>query len=154
VLEELGIERKDTLLVLNKIDAIADRARLEHLRATHPTAVWISARKREGLDRLASAVSDALSRSFRDLDVELGVDNGRMLAFLAAFGEILSRRYQDNRVTVHVRLPERHLGRLREVGVDVRPHAGNGRAAVNGQAIHDPQSAESASCPGSTIEES
>lgn len=154
VLEELGIERKDTLLVLNKIDAIADRARLEHLRATYPTAIGISARQREGLDRLATAVSEALSRSFRDLDVELGVDNGRLLAFLAAFGEILSRRYQDNRVTVHVRLPERHLGRLREGGVDVRPHAGNGLAAANGQAVHDPESAGSASCAGSPTAES
>ncbi len=31
VLEELGIEEKDTLLVLNKIDALADRAQLDGL---------------------------------------------------------------------------------------------------------------------------
>ena len=36
-------------------------------------------------------MSDALSRSFREVDVETSVDNGRLMAYLAAHGEILSQ---------------------------------------------------------------
>jgi GTP-binding protein HflX len=125
VLEEIGIQQKDTLLVLNKIDAVTSPARLEGLLQRYAHVIPISARSGEGLDRLAQAVSEALSGNFLDLDVEMGVENGRMLAYLAAHGEVLSRRYQDSRVVVHCRIPRRHLGRVEEEGVVVRPH-GNG----------------------------
>ena len=91
VLEELGIQQKDTLLVLNKADAVQDRVQLDGLMHRYPNAIPISARSGNGIDKLEAAVSEALSRSFHDIDVELGVDNGRMLAYLAANGEVLSK---------------------------------------------------------------
>ena len=71
VLEEIGIQQKDTLLVINKIDALPDRVRLDGLLNRYPDAIPISARSGEGLTQLAAAVSDALSRSFVDVDVEI-----------------------------------------------------------------------------------
>ncbi|MFW5692842.1 MAG: GTPase HflX [Thermoguttaceae bacterium] len=124
VLKELGIQEKDTLLVLNKADSLPDRARLDALLARYPAAIPISAQRRSGLRRLATAVSDALSRMFHDVDIEMGVENGRLLAYLAAHGEILSKRYVDSRVIVHCRLPRQHLGRIDEAGVTIQPHAG------------------------------
>lgn len=127
VLEEIGLRAKDMLLVLNKTDAVTDRARLDGLLNRYPNAVSISARRKIGLDRLAAAVSDALSRGFLDLDVETGVDNGRLLAYLAARGEILSKSFNDSRVTVHCRLPRQFLGQVNGDGTVVRPHTMNGR---------------------------
>lgn len=122
VLEEIGIQRKDTLLVVNKLDAMPDRSRLEGILNRYPGAVAISAREGGGLSQLATAVSRALSRSFRDVDVEMGVENGRLLAYLAAHGEVLSKKYHGTRVSVHCRIPQRYLGRIGENGVVVRPH--------------------------------
>jgi len=112
VLEELGVEMKDTILVLNKIDAVADRVSRERLLARHPHAVCISARTGTGLDELAQAASDALGRSFRDVDIETDAGNGRLLAWLAAHGEIRSRRFGDERMTIHCRVPAAVLGRI------------------------------------------
>jgi GTP-binding protein HflX len=90
----------------------------------YPGAIPISARNGAGLARLAAAVSDALSRSFVDVDVEFGVENGRLLAYLAAKGEVFSKHYTDSRVVVHCRIAQHHLGRLDGDGGDiaVRPH--------------------------------
>jgi GTP-binding protein HflX len=121
VLEEIGIQEKDTVLVLNKIDAIAERGDLHVLMNRYPHAVPISARRHSGLDRLAAVVSDALSRTFLDLDVETSVGNGRLFAFLASHGEVLSRHYHDDRVTVHCRLPRRYVGQIDAATADVRP---------------------------------
>ncbi len=112
VLEEIGIEEKDTLLVINKIDQIQDSHQLDLVLNRYPNAVPISAVTREGFQSLAMAVSDALSRSFLDLMVETGVDNGRLLAFIAARGEILSTRYTDSRMVIHCRLPEKYAGQI------------------------------------------
>ena len=122
VLEEIGLRRKDMLLVINKIDLLPDRARLEGLLNRYPSAIPISARTGYGLEHLASAVSDALSRNFVDVDVELGVDNGRLLAYLAAHGEVLSKRYTDSRVIVHCRISQQHLARVHGEAIAVHPH--------------------------------
>ena len=113
VLEELGIREKDTLLVLNQIDAIrrAGHAR-DRSSSVIRSAIPVSARTGEGLSRLAAAVSDALTQHFLDVDIETDVANGRLLAYLAKHGEILSRTYADDRVSVHCRMPRKFLGQI------------------------------------------
>ncbi|MFM8435586.1 MAG: GTPase HflX [Planctomycetia bacterium] len=112
VLAELGVDDKDTLLVLNKIDAVADPVRREQVLARYPHALPISARSGAGLAALARAVSDHLGRAFRDVDVETDPGNGRLLAWLAAHGEVLSRHFAADRMTIHCRIPAALLGRI------------------------------------------
>ena len=126
VLEALGINAKDTLLVLNKVD-VTERGQLTVLLGRYPHAVPVSAHTGQDIDRLAAAVSKALSHGFLDVDVETGIENGRLLATLATHGEVLSKRYTDSRVIVHCRIPERALGYLHAEQVDIRPH---GQAAA------------------------
>ncbi len=121
VLQEIGIEEKDTLLVLNKIDRLSSQAGLNVILNRYPNAIPISARKGTGLDQLAFRVSDALSRTFRDVDIETGVDNGRLMAYLSAHGEILSKQFNGDSATLHCRIPEKFLGRINEPGTVIRP---------------------------------
>ncbi len=134
VLEETGIQEKDTILVLNQVDAIRDPGALDMIRQRYPAAVPISARTGEGLNRLAAAVSDALTQHFLDVDIELSVGNGRLLAYLAKNGEILSRTYADDRVSVHCRMPRKYLGRINGEEAVIRPRAPSqdGHATTNG----------------------
>ena len=52
------------------------------------------------------------------------MENGRLLAQLSSYGEVLSKRYTDSRVIVHCRIPERAMGHLR------RPIPTSGRTAA------------------------
>jgi GTP-binding protein HflX len=123
VLEELDIETKDTLLVMNKIDALPDRGPLESILRRYPHAIAVSASTGEGMDRLAAAVSEALSRSFRELDVDADVANGKLMAYLSAHGEVLSQSFEEDRVHIHCRLPQSVLGRILGDEVVVRDRA-------------------------------
>ena len=140
VLEELDIQAKDTLLVLNKVDA-ADRAQVSGLLTRYPHALPISAHTGQGLDELRRGVSQALSSGFLDVDVETGVENGRLLAMLASHGEILSKRYTDSRVFVHCRVPQRALSHFRGADTLIRPH---------GQALANPVSEAAAAMTNGT----
>jgi GTP-binding protein HflX len=122
VLEELGVDEKDTLLVLNKIDAIPDRGVRDRLLARYPHALAISARSGEGVPALARATSDCLGRGFRDVDVETDPGNGRLLAWIGRHGEVLSRRFTADRVVVHCRIPAALLGRISGDDAVVQPH--------------------------------
>jgi GTP-binding protein HflX len=123
VLAELGVEEKDALLVLNKIDAIDDRAVRDRLLSRYPYALPISARTGGGLAALARAASDCLGRGFRDVDVETDPGNGRLLAWLGRHGEVLSRRFTADRVVVHCRIPAALVGRIGEDGAIVHSHS-------------------------------
>lgn len=125
VLEELEIEAKDTLMALNKIDQVASPQVLDGILNRYPNAIPVSAKTGEGFDRLALGVSDALSGSFRDVVVETGVENGKLMAYLAAQGEVLSKTYNDNRVEIHCRLPQKVLGRIDQDGTTVRSLPGD-----------------------------
>lgn len=130
VLEEIGIEAKDTLLVINKIDALPEPGRVESILRRYPHGIPLSARTGQGLPALALGVSDGLSRSFREVDIETSVDNGRLMAYLAAHGEVLARSYRDSRVTIHCRLPQKYLGRIQGDGTLVRPHGAPSASAA------------------------
>lgn len=128
VLEEIGIQEKDTLLVINKIDAVADQAKIDSILRRYPNAVPLSAKSGAGLERLAQAVSEELSRSFREVDIEMDVGNGRLMAYLSRHGEVLSKRFRDERVTIHCRLPAEFLGKIDESEVVISEHSMNGEA--------------------------
>ena len=140
VLAEIGIEEKDTLLVLNKIDRLASPMALEGILSRYRTAMPISAKSGEGLGAMATAISDALSRSFCEIDVVSTVDDGRLLAYLARHGEILSKRFDEERLTVHCRLPKRFLNGIEMNGAQVRLRQQNGAIGEREKACAKEQS--------------
>ena len=121
VLEEIGIEEKDTLLVLNQIDRVDPRVGIDAISSRYPYAIPVSAVTGQGISNLAHAASTALSREFVDVDVETSAGNGRLFAFLARHGEVLSQRYHDpDRVTIHCRLPQQFLAQVNGHETQVR----------------------------------
>ena len=127
VLEELCVDVKDTILVLNKLDAVTDRITRNRLCDRYPYAVGVSAQTGYGLEKLAIRTSDALGRSFRNVEVETDCGNGRLLAWLAKHGEVLSKRFGDEQMIIHCRVPPAVLGRIdpdeatvRDCGNEVR----------------------------------
>ncbi|RLS33331.1 MAG: GTPase HflX [Planctomycetota bacterium] len=123
VLTELEVDAKDTLLVLNKVDAISDRSQLDSLLARYPHAIAISARSGAGIPELIRATSDCMGRNFRDVDVRTTAGNGRLMAWLAAHGEVLSRHFDENTVTVHCRIPTAMLGRIDPAEAEIHSHS-------------------------------
>lgn len=112
VLEEIDIEETDSLLVINKIDQMPTPQLLDVILNRYPHAIAISAVTKEGFDSLSMAVSDALSRSFLELNVQTDVANGKLMAFIAAHGEILSKQFSETEVSIHCRLPVKFAGQI------------------------------------------
>lgn len=112
VLAELDCGDKPTILVLNKVDAVADRGQVQLVLAQHPKAVAVSGLTGEGLADLEDAVMAALAADFAEAEVVTAAGNGRVLAFLNAHAEIYRQEFRDeaNEVVIRCHLP-RHLAR-------------------------------------------
>jgi GTP-binding protein HflX len=121
VLKELEIEEKDTLLVLNKIDAVQSPAVLNRVLDRYPNAIPVSARSEKGLNALIEAVGEALGREFLDVEVDVDPSDGRLLAYLSDKGEVLSRECRDDLLRVHVRIPAAAMGPVRRTAKAIRP---------------------------------
>ena len=76
---------------------------LPHLRPGQPTPL-------QGLGAIARALR---------AEVETGIANGKVLAYLAQHAQIHDRTYTDDRVTLRCSLPRRCLNFLSEHGVHV-----------------------------------
>ncbi len=149
VLKEIGIEEKDAILVLNKIDAALEMPHYNSLLERYSNAVAVSAKTGEGFDKLHKVVGDALSRSFQDVDVEMSVSNGRLLAYLAAKGEIKSTQYREDAILVHCRIPQKYLGRIDYDDAIITPH--NAAGWVTSEEKEANAESETASAPAEEL---
>lgn len=125
VLGEIGIEVKNVLLVLNKVDRVEDQSMVDVLRRHYDDTVTISAVTRMGLDRLAEVVSERLSGGFAEIEIEASVGNGRFLAWLTQHAEELSRSYTDDtstRVRIVCRIPRQAIGGMPREDVTIVEH--------------------------------
>jgi GTP-binding protein HflX len=134
VLASLGVDSENPILVLNKVDAVENRAALDVLRAKYPAAITISAKEGIGLDKLAKAVAERLDEAYLHIRVECDVSNGRIPAFLARHAEVTQTDYIDQRALFFARIPQRYVHRLVQMGAEVtRP---------DGSPVEEPDPAE------------
>ena len=132
VLEEIGVDRTNMLLVLNKVDAVADRSAVDVLRVKHLDCVCVSARERSGLDMLESAIIARLGDGIVIAEIETSVANGKLFAFLSQCADVTDRVYDEsNRVRITCRIDRRYLGKLRSEGEIVTLRDTAGRAIVS-----------------------
>jgi GTP-binding protein HflX len=124
VLKDLGIDEKDTLLILNKSDCEGASERIQLVRERYPNAIAISARSGEGLGALAMGVSDALTAGFVELELKLPIQDGKTISWLASHAEVLSKQYNDDHAVVHCRMPIGAAGKLAGQGIEMRVLSG------------------------------
>ena len=135
VLEEIGVDSSNALIVLNKMDKVTDRAVVDVLRRRFQESISISAATGDGLDRLGDAVAARLADGYVDVAVETGAGNGRLLAYLADHAEIKSREYTDSRVTLVCRVPKALVNRLSDEETVVTVRNGLAAAPTNDKAV-------------------
>jgi len=111
VLDEIGIDHENAILVFNKTDKIEDRSKLDVLRLKYDNGISVSAVSGEGLERLSQAVIDRLASGYVIVEIETPVGNGKLLSQLEDHSVIISREYSsdNSRVTLQARMAKRFL---------------------------------------------
>ncbi|MDB4899085.1 MAG: GTP-binding protein HflX [Gemmatimonadetes bacterium] len=124
VLLDLELNEQPVLLVFNKIDLLPEGellALLERVTALVPNAVFVSSTVEHGLDPLQRALRHAMRARRPVAEVWLRAGDGRLLAEIHAYGEVLDQRQEGEQMVIRARLPDRLRGRLEQAGADVRP---------------------------------
>jgi GTP-binding protein HflX len=104
VLEEIGDDHEQRILVLNKADLLDDERRRE-LSFRHPDAVLVSAVTGEGLEALSRRIGAEFERTLRDVDLLVPFSEGGTLSELHDVAGELDRTDTPDGVRVLARVP-------------------------------------------------
>ena len=118
ILDEIGVsDRADRVIeVWNKVDRLDADARAalaqeQETRETSPLA--ISAETGEGIDHLLAAIEDRLARGRPELELTLDASDGQGLHWLYEHAEVMSRRDEDDRLRLTVRVSPDQIERVK-----------------------------------------
>ena len=128
ILDEIGVpDRADRVIeVLNKVDLLDADARSALAReqeTTETSPLAISAATGEGIDRLLAAIEDRLARGRPEMELTLDASDGQGLHWLYEHAEVMSRRDEEDRLRLRVRVPPDQIERIK------RRFAGQSRSA-------------------------
>lgn len=116
VLEELGLEERDKILVFNKVDRIthdAEESLQRRIRALEPTpAVFVSANDPSTLEALRETLRARVRSQLAHVVVRVPVADGETIAALYREGEVMARVDENMQVSLTARVPRGLLGRL------------------------------------------
>ena len=111
VLERIGAGDLPRLLVLNKADLVDEEA-LAALRGTHPEAIVVSTRSRQGLDELQERIVEKLATATQRVTLRVPHDELGALAPLYEHHQVVERRDEEEGVFLRVRLAPEALARF------------------------------------------
>ncbi len=120
VLAELGLKDKDRLLVLNKVDRLADPAQRTILTGRYPQAIFVSAATGENAQLLIEVVGERARRLQAEVTLEASAANGRLMHYLAQHARMRQVEYKGDWMRFKANLNPRHLEGLKQFGDDVR----------------------------------
>lgn len=112
VLDDIGVDCSNVVLVLNKVDRVEDQSFIDVLRRHYDDTISISAATGQGLERLSALVMERLAGGFVTAEIEVSTGNGRFLSWLKQHSEELSREYTDessSHARITVRIARQHL---------------------------------------------
>jgi len=107
VLEELGADTSQALVVFNKMDLVDDETTRIWLQGRFPDAVFISVHSGQGLDELVERLSDLVSRQTRSVELLLPLERPELLARLHREGTVHSITYEETGARVLATIPPR-----------------------------------------------
>jgi len=117
VLSELKVSDKPSLLVFNKVDRFRDPVEREMLAHRFPESISISARSGTGFEELTGRISAILTRRLKDLEVEIPLTEGKLLAELTTWSVLVEREYANDHVRMKLRVPDRAMYKLEKFKV-------------------------------------
>jgi len=117
VLDQLGAAGKPVINVLNKKDLVNEEAELVRLEKTFDGAVSVSAKNKDGLDKLLDRIMGHLDSVMRTIRVKVPQHNMKVVKMIHEHGHIIHKEYMGAMVYFEARIPS-HLLRVIEKHAD------------------------------------
>lgn len=103
VLKELEATNDATLIVFNKVDAISEENLLTVLKKEYKNALFISAQRKIGLDKLQKAIIKQINSDFVIKTITVDNSDGKLFSMIHYLGEILDTKHKTKTTAIRFR---------------------------------------------------
>lgn len=112
VLKDLDSDKKDKLIVLNKIDAIHEEGRVGYLKRTFPESILISAKEHLRIDTLLDAIKNIIDKDYKTADVSFKFEQAKEIADAQQGVTVLESEYTETGVQFTIRGPVKRINQI------------------------------------------
>ena len=103
ILKDLNAADKPRVTALNKIDQLADPAEID--TSLYPSAVPVSALRKEGLDRLRARIAEVLSASMDTIQVVIPFTRGELVELFHRRGHVEREEHVADGISIAGSIP-------------------------------------------------
>ena len=103
VLTEMGADGVPILHVLNKVDKISDRRKMEKIKRSVPNSVIISAKQHLMISDLKKKLVEKMELNFQTVELQIPCQAGKIISNAQKGVQVLERSFEGNIVRLKVR---------------------------------------------------
>ena len=112
VLNELGANRHPKLIVMNKIDQISQKNKINNLKNKFPKSIFISALNQLRIDQLSSKIIEVMDDNLEELYLTFSYNEPKEIAIAQEGVSVLERNYNNDHVELKVKGTRKKIGQL------------------------------------------
>ena len=112
VLKVLGAARHPKLIVMNKIDQISKKNKINHLKNKFPKSIFISALNQLRIDQLSSKIIEVMDDNLEELNLTFSYNEPKEIAIAQEGVSVLERNYNNDHVELRVKGTREKIGQL------------------------------------------
>ena len=112
VLKELGVARHPKLIVMNKIDQISQKNKINNLKNKFPKSIFISALNQLRIDQLSSKIIEVMDDNLEELNLTFSYNEPKEIAIAQEGVSVLERNYNNDHVELKVKGTRKKIGQL------------------------------------------
>ena len=112
VLKELGVARHPKLIVMNKIDQISQKNKINNLKNKFPKSIFISALNQLRIDQLSSKIIEFMDENLEELNLTFSYNEPKEIAIAQEGVSVLERNYNNDHVELRVKGTREKIGQL------------------------------------------
>jgi len=112
VLNDIGADSTDKLIILNKIDSIDEEGRVGYLKRNFPEGILISAKEQLRIDVLLESIKKQINKDYKIADVHFSFEKAKEIADAQDGVTVLESEYDENGVNFKIRGPAKRIDQI------------------------------------------
>lgn len=102
-LTELNSQKKIQLMIFNKVDALADKSKIEFVKNNFPKSILVSAERGINISALKNSLLNIYEEYFVEKEIEIPHSASKFISRLYEIADVTSIKYLDDRTQIKYR---------------------------------------------------
>jgi GTP-binding protein HflX len=114
-LKDLDCEKKQQVLVFNKVDALEEKSKIDFIRSEYENAIVISAKRGINIGQLREELVKIYEENYGEHIVRLEIHESKKVAQIHELAEVLSTDYEETFIEIKYRVSAENLNKINKI---------------------------------------